>query len=554
MHPILFRIPIPKTAIPLLWVYIAIGVLALIAAVWQLAVKNPKGAGIAVVVGGVAIFVLRSVLASDGVEAGSDMLQLAPVPIYSYGVMLGLSLVVGWYLTLGLAERDGLPKETMANCYVVTAVAAVVGSRVLYILTNLSEFDSLGSMFAMRRGGLVAYGGFLGGFVGSFVFLRRHGIPLLPWADVAVPSLASGLMITRIGCYLFGCDFGHPLSENAPGWLKKLGSFPHWAKGTLENGDGAPAWVQHVKQRGLPEDATHSFPVHPTQIYESLVGAGLLILLLSARKHQKFRGQIFLLFTFAYGVCRYMLEVLRDDAERGSIPPALPQHVLLPLGLALLAIGYIIGFSNMITNPTVRRVTQVFAALPAIALYIALKPESFAGSLNIQLSTSQAVALSTGFAASLAFATFYKAALAHPETAMALNLPAAALAGGPEAPAGAVADEDEDEDEDAREAKRRAAAKKAAGKVAKKKKRAAVEGAEGEVARKKKVVTEDEARMDDDGGALEAAAAPEKDRSATADEKDADAKDADAKDADAKDASGEDGEDADKEPADKDKS
>ena len=54
--------------------------------------------------------------------------------------MLGLSLVVGWYLTLGLAERDGLPKETMANNYVVTAIAAVVGARILYILTNLPEF------------------------------------------------------------------------------------------------------------------------------------------------------------------------------------------------------------------------------------------------------------------------------------------------------------------------------------------------------------------------------------------------------------------------------
>src|SRR5262249_30183303 len=44
--------------------------------------------------------------------------ELHSIPIHSYGVMLGLSLVVGWYLTLGLAERDKLPKETLANCYV----------------------------------------------------------------------------------------------------------------------------------------------------------------------------------------------------------------------------------------------------------------------------------------------------------------------------------------------------------------------------------------------------------------------------------------------------
>src|SRR5690349_21437431 len=157
------------------------------------------------------------------------------IPIHSYGVMLGLSLVVGWYLTLGLAERDGLPKEIMANNYVVTAVAAVVGSRILYILTNLNEFDSFRAMLDVRKGGLVAYGGFLGGFVGSLFFLRRYKLPLLPWADVAVPSLASGLMITRIGCYLFGCDFGQPLSSTAPAWLQKLGTFPRWEVGLIDS-------------------------------------------------------------------------------------------------------------------------------------------------------------------------------------------------------------------------------------------------------------------------------------------------------------------------------
>lgn len=448
MHPILFRIPLPNAVLPLFWVFLAAAGAALVAAVWQLIARNKQGAAIA---GGLAA--LGVVLAF---QFKGETYALSPVPIYSYGVMLGLSLVVGWYLTLGLAERDGLPKETMANCYVVTAIAAVVGSRVLYILTNLSEFDSLGSMFAMRRGGLVAYGGFIGGFIGSYVFLRRHRIPLLPWADVAVPSLASGLMITRIGCYLFGCDFGQPLAENAPEFLKKMGSFPHWAKGTLEHGDGAPAWVQHVKQRGLSDDAPYSLPVHPTQIYESLVGAGLLLLLLTARKHQKFRGQIFLLFTFSYGVCRYMLEILRDDAERGSIPPSLPEHVLLPLGLALFALGYTLGFSKMIENDIVRKVTQVLSFVPAVALYIALKPESFATSTAIQFSTSQAVALSTGFAAALAFTAYNSAAEAHPGSAMALRLPPEAMEGGSRE---AVAADDDEEEEEERAARRRARAR-----------------------------------------------------------------------------------------------
>ena len=319
MHPILFKIPLPDRQLFLWWALAAVAVACAIFA----AVSQRKGDR-------------ESALWSLGFAALAGIgaywfrathFSAAALPIYSYGVMLGLSLVVGWYPTLGLANRDGLPNETMANCYVFTAIAAVVGSRILYVLTNLSEFEDashnfdLSSIFALRRGGLVAYGGFIGGLLGSWAFLNRHKIRLLAWADVAVPSLASGLFITRIGCYLFGCDFGRRLSPTAPGWLQKLGTFPHWAAGTLDGGEGSPAYVRHLEEfRGTPMGAelvrnNHSFPVHPTQIYESLVGLSLLGLLLWQRKHLKFRGQVFFLFVYAYGFARFLIEMLRDEPE-----------------------------------------------------------------------------------------------------------------------------------------------------------------------------------------------------------------------------------------------
>src|SRR5262245_7503906 len=114
-------------------------------------------------------------------------LGFVKLPIYSYGVMLGLSLVVGWYITLGLCERDGMERQKMGSCYVWTAVSAVVCSRLLYVITNWDRFDSFFDIFKVWQGGLVAYGGFLGGFLGSLVFCRMHGIRLLAWADCAVP-------------------------------------------------------------------------------------------------------------------------------------------------------------------------------------------------------------------------------------------------------------------------------------------------------------------------------------------------------------------------------
>src|SRR5688572_28612966 len=95
------------------------------------------------------------------------------VPIFSYGVMLGTSFICAWYVVMELGERDGIHRDVLANAFIVAAVSAIVGARVLYIITNPAEFDTIMSWFALRRGGLVAYGGFLGGFIGSLVYLRR---------------------------------------------------------------------------------------------------------------------------------------------------------------------------------------------------------------------------------------------------------------------------------------------------------------------------------------------------------------------------------------------
>jgi phosphatidylglycerol---prolipoprotein diacylglyceryl transferase len=496
MHPILFTVPVPKTQVPALYFYLAVIALGLIyAAVSWFVQKDRANALGGVAVAAVALGlkfagVLENIANDPSKPAEAGKIWIGPLPIYSYGVMLGLSLVVGWYLTLGLAKRDGLPQETMANNYVLTAVAAIAGSRILYVLTNLNEFNSPIDIFALRRGGLVAYGGFLGGFLGSLFYLRKQRIPLLPWADVAVPSLASGLMITRIGCYLFGCDFGRPLCrvaeeagnltdyplcatpEAAPAWLQKLGTFPRWAAGLLHDGqgvEGSPAWRQHVDAKYIDDGQLASLPVHPTQLYESLVGAGLLALLLYARTKQKFRGQIFLLFTFAYGVARYLIEILRDDKERGSLPFSFGKHTMIALGLVIFAVGFSIGFSKLIQDLKMRRVAQALAFVPAVVFYFALAPASWGDSIQYQWSTSQFVGLTTGFAACIAFSVFYKAALAHPEAAMRIHLPPGE---GEEAPVDeknvADADDDEEDEEEEKPAKK-PAAKDAAKKPAAKK-------------------------------------------------------------------------------------
>jgi phosphatidylglycerol:prolipoprotein diacylglycerol transferase len=430
MHPILFKIPLPHMPLKLWWAMAAVAAIALVYAILGQRRKERTTVAVAALVA----------LAAGG--AGyffrATTYEAPNLPIYSYGVMLGLSLVVGWYLTLTLSERDGLPKETMANAYVVTAVAAIVGSRLLYILTNIDEFRvnqhdassaiDFASFFALRRGGLVAYGGFLGGYLGSWLYLRNHNIRLLPWADVAVPSLASGLLITRIGCYLFGCDFGKRLPADAPAFLAKLGTFPHWAPGTLAGGgDGAPAWSKHLDAAGHGTPAAaelmkmnHSWPVHPTQIYESLVGLFLLALLLWQRKHQKFRGQVFFLFAFAYGYLRFLIEMLRDDTERGEFG-TFPLHFFVPGSLAIMGVAFVFGISLGITNLRTRMIARVVAFVPPVVAYVLLAPAKFGEVVQAHPSTSQWIGLLSAVVVAYFYAHFWEVARKSPKAAMSLE-------------------------------------------------------------------------------------------------------------------------------------
>jgi len=247
------------------------------------------------------------------------------IPIYSYGVMLGSSLLFAWYFLMYMGKRvENINRELLASCFTWTAVGALVGARLLYVFTNLDSFHSVAQWFDLRSGGLVAYGGFLGGFATAWWFWRSKGISLLPFADLAVPTLGSGLMLTRVGCYLYGCDYGRPLGADAPDWLASAGTFPKWDSDAFPQFAcdatvaGSPAYHHHLNV--YPDemvDRMASLPVHPTQIYESAAGLLLFGFAVWLLLHRQFRGQVFLAVAGLYALWRFLIEYLRDDPERG---------------------------------------------------------------------------------------------------------------------------------------------------------------------------------------------------------------------------------------------
>jgi hypothetical protein len=105
-----------------------------------------------------------------------------------------------------------------------------------------------------------------------------------------------------------------------------------------------------------------------------------------------------------------------------------------------------------IEDATMRKLTQIVALVPPVVAYLLLKPPSFADQTLVQLSTSQWVAILTAVPAAVTYAVYFKAAEAHPESALAVNLdefyrlhPEAAQAGSvdPEQPEARVVKEND---------------------------------------------------------------------------------------------------------------
>lgn len=390
VHPVLVEIPLPH------W-QLALGpwLLVLVLALLPLAELGRRGSAPDLL----AIGVIGTVIAAFGAARyWHATVELGPLTLYAFGVLVSAALFAGWLLALRQSRQAGLSQNAVSTCYLVTAGGGLVGARVLYVLTNWSDFRKVSEIVAFQNGGLVFYGGVLGGFLASLGYSRARRLSWLAWADVAAPSLALGSSIGRIGCYMAGCDYGVPLGDKAPHWLSRLGTFPRWPEDIAHPAAGSPAWIDHVLYRGLPVDSTASLAVHPTQLYESLAALALLLVLLSIGSRRRFRGEVFLVFVIGYGAIRFFLELLRDDPERGFYGPTMPARFVIGVAAAILGLAFSLGPAATFRAGPSRGLVRAVSFLPAGIVFFTLRH-----SPALRLSTSQWIALLSSLAAAAAW-------------------------------------------------------------------------------------------------------------------------------------------------------
>jgi len=245
-----------------------------------------------------------------------ELFKLGPITIYTYGVLLAASYLLGLRLAMWRAQSRGLDASRVLDLGIYIIIAALIGAKLLLLVTDFDEFRrDPAAMLSLARSGGVFYGGLLVAVATAFWYIARHRMPFWTTCDVFAPGIALGHVTGRLGCFAAGCCYGRP--THVP-----------WAV-TFTN----PLAALNV---GTPL----GIPLHPTQLYEA--GAELLILgvlLWTERKGRPFAGRTFWLYMLLYAISRYVIEIYRGD-PRGTVGVFSTSQfisiILAPLAIAML--------------------------------------------------------------------------------------------------------------------------------------------------------------------------------------------------------------------------
>jgi len=250
-------------------------------------------------------------------------IQIGTLRITGFGIMMMVAFVVsGWLMDQDLRRR-GLSPDYASDIVVAGVIGGILGAKLWYVVL----VGDLGAL--LSRGGLVWYGGFLGGVVAVVFTGWRKRIPIRLTAQITAPALAAGHALGRVGCFMVGDDYGRPTT--LPWGVKFPEGMPATTAGAMQADFGTP----------IPEGADPAtvLAVHPTQLYEVFALTVIFMILWRMRTNRHGMGWVFGVYLILAGIERFLVEIVRakDDRFFGMFTVAQVTSVVLVLvGIAVV--------------------------------------------------------------------------------------------------------------------------------------------------------------------------------------------------------------------------
>ncbi|KRF50767.1 prolipoprotein diacylglyceryl transferase [Peribacillus frigoritolerans] len=217
-------------------------------------------------------------------------IDLGPIQVHWYGLIIGFGVLLGLIIALRESERRGLDKEIFTDLILFAVPIAIISARIYYVIFQWEYYSqNPGDIIKIWNGGIAIHGALIGSVLTAIVFAKVKKVSFWKLVDIAAPSLLLGQAIGR---------WGNFMNQEAHGG--------EVTRSFLEN--------MHLPEFIINQMYINGTYYHPTFLYESIWNILGVIILLSLRKVNLRRGELFLTYVIWYSIGRYFIEGLRTDS------------------------------------------------------------------------------------------------------------------------------------------------------------------------------------------------------------------------------------------------
>ncbi len=238
--------------------------------------------------------------------------HLGPLFIHFYGLMYVVGIALAILITQRRVRAYGGDSSVVADVALWAVPAGIIGGRIYFDITTPADIPHVWyGVFAVWTGGLGIWGGVAAGAAAGVWRVRRHGLPIAPFADAVAPALLVAQAVGRIGNYFNQELFGRPT--------------------TLP-------WALIIDVSHRPGGYTQYRTFQPTFLYEIIFDLALAAALVWLGHHTKVRPPgLFALYVTGYSAFRIFEESLRIDSSEHFLGLRLNFYVASALTVAGLA-------------------------------------------------------------------------------------------------------------------------------------------------------------------------------------------------------------------------
>ncbi len=225
--------------------------------------------------------------------------HVGPLEITGFGIMVMMGFFMAGLVMQTRLRELRLNEQFGWDVVMAAVIGGLIGAKLWYVALH-GDVARL-----LNRGGLVWYGGLIGGTLAVILNGMRLKIPSRFTFELAAPGLAMGYALGRVGCFLVQDDYGIPTS--VPWAVRFPEGLPPSTAANLA------AWDVPVPADAAPLDV---LAVHPTQLYETAIMLFVFWLLWRMRDHGRGTGWLFGLYLMLAGTERFLIEFLRAKDDR----------------------------------------------------------------------------------------------------------------------------------------------------------------------------------------------------------------------------------------------